>query len=36
MSFETLLCVFLALYGLLNFVVQPRLTQAWNANRTSV
>jgi hypothetical protein len=34
MSFELLLCCAVALYGLLNFLVLPRLTGAWNANRS--
>src|ERR1035438_2370471 len=34
MSFEKLLCAIIAVYALLNFVVQPRLTKAWNSSRT--
>jgi hypothetical protein len=35
MSFELLLCCALALYGLFNFVFVPRLTMAWNANKSA-
>lgn len=34
MPFAGLLCGIIALYGLLNFVLLPRLKEAWNASRT--
>src|SRR6266851_3168305 len=34
MSFMKLLAATLAVYALLNFVVVPRLTKAWKANRS--
>ncbi len=34
MSFELLLCGVVALYGLLNFVMLPRLKTAWNASHS--